>query len=375
MRDGAASTPASLLRAGAVLTVDLDALCANYRLLCARVAPAAGAAVVKADAYGLGAEPVARALFDAGCRDFFVAHLDEGIRLRAGLAEAARIFVLHGPMPATEDDFLEHGLVPVLNSLHQVRAWSALAAHVGRPLAAALQIDTGMHRMGLSLDELDTLVGEDAALRGIDLRLVMSHLACADEPEHPHNTHQLERFRALSARLPVSPASLANSSGSFLDAGFHYDLARAGAALYGIAPHADAPNPLHQVVRLQARVVQVRRIEAGDQVGYGCRYTAPATRFVATVAMGYADGWLRHLSGRAGAFFQGTALPQIGTVSMDSITLDVSVLPSGRLQPGDLVDLICPSQTVDDVAARAGTIGYEILTGLGPRLARRYVGN
>ncbi|HZX28331.1 MAG TPA: alanine racemase [Telluria sp.] len=373
MRDGAHPAPASLLRAGAVLTVDLDALCANYRLLRARVAPAACAAVVKADAYGLGAGPVAGALFDAGCRDFFVAHLDEGIRLRPDLPEAARIFVLHGAMPGTEDEFLEHGLVPVLNSLHQVQAWRALAGGAGRPLAAALQIDTGMHRMGLSLDELETLVADDAPLRGIDLQLVMSHLACADEPGHPHNAHQLERFRSLSARLPAGPASLANSSGSFLDPGFRFDLARAGAALYGIAPTAGAPNPLHQVVRLQARVVQVRRIEAGAQVGYGCRYTAPAPRFVATAAMGYADGWPRQLSGRTVGVFQGTALPQIGTVSMDSITLDVSALPPGRLQPGDLVDLIGPGQTVDDIAALAGTIGYEILTGLGPRLARRYL--
>jgi len=373
MRDGAAPVPASVLRAGAVLTVDLDALCANYRLLCAQAAPATCAAVVKADAYGLGAVPVARALSDAGCRHFFVAHLEEGIALRASLPGSARIFVLHGPMPATEHEFLEHELVPVLNSLGQVQAWSALAARIGRPLAAALQIDSGMHRMGLALDELETLVRDAATLRGIDLQLVMSHLACADEPDHPHNAHQLERFRTLRALLPAGPASLANSSGTFLEPGFRFELTRAGAALYGIAPQAGTPNPLRQVIRLQARVVQIRRIEAGDQVGYGCRYTAPGTRHVATVAMGYADGWPRHLSGRTSAFHQGTDLPQIGTVSMDSITLDVSALPPGRLQPGDLVDLIGPDQTVDDVAARAGTIGYEILTGLGPRLARRYL--
>lgn len=364
----------SHVSAGAILTVDLDAIRANYRLLRARGGRAACAAVLKADAYGLGMAPVARALVREGCRTFFTAHLDEGVRLRQIVPIDCTIYVMHGAMPGAARACITHDLVPVLNDPGQVAEWRALARELGRTLPAALQVDTGMSRMGMAPGDLERLMLDADWMQGLRLQLVMSHLACADEPDHPVNALQRTRFAALAARLPGVPASLANSSGVFLGPDYHFDLLRPGAALHGINPHPGSPNPLRQAVTLAARVVQVREIAAGDIVGYGARYTASGPCRIATIAIGYADGWLRALSGQSCGFVDGVALPFVGTVSMDSITLDASALPAGRLAPGDTVDLLCAGQTVDTVAAQAGTIGYEVLTRLGNRFARRYLG-
>jgi alanine racemase len=370
------SDQASCARAGAVLTIDLDAVRANYRQLRERGAPARAAcgAVLKADAYGLGVGPVAQALVREGCRHFFVAHLDEGIRLRRLVPADCTIHVMHGAMPGTARDCVAHDLVPVLNDPGQVAEWRALARELGRELPAALQVDTGMSRMGLAAADLERLRQDPAWLEGIALRLLMSHLACADEPAHPLNARQRQRFDEVRALLPGVPASLANSSGVFLGGAWHYDLLRPGCALYGINPLPGHPNPLAQAVSLAARVVQLRTVAAGDIVGYGARYIAPGERRIATIAIGYADGWLRVLSGHSQAFVDGVAVPFAGTVSMDSITLDVTGIPEQRIAPGQAVDLLCPQQTVDDVATQAGTIGYEVLTRLGGRFARRYLG-
>lgn len=370
---------AARARSGAVLTVDLNALRANYRLLRARALPAACSAVLKSDGYGLGAAAIGPALYDEGCRHFFVAHLDEGIHLRPHLPLDAGIFVLHGPMPGTEEDFFANGLVPVLNSAQQVAGWRAFAARQGRALDAIIQVDTGMSRMGLSPAEIDAWLQDDHYLDGITPRYVMSHLACADEPDSPVNAAQLERFTLIRARLREQlkdcPASLANSSGIFLSGEYHFDLVRPGAALYGIAPQPLAEaNPMHSVVRLQGRVLQTRTIAAGEHVGYSLRYTATQSMRVATIAVGYADGWLRSMSNRCFALADGVRLPQIGTISMDSITLDASAVPEERLAPGSLVDLISPEHPVDAVARLANTIGYEILTDLGARYHREYLG-
>ena len=359
--------------AGAVLTIDLAALVANYRFLRDRLVGVECAAVVKADAYGLGAARVAAALFRDGCRQFFVAHLNEGIDLRAALPDEAEIFVLNGLMPGAEALCLEARLTPVLNSLAQIDGWTGLSRRVGRALPAILQVDSGMARLGLSPAEVDRLVQDPARLGGIGLRAVMSHLACADEPDHPANQAQLAQFEAQRRRLPPAPASFANSSGIFLGADYHFDLARPGAALYGVAPVPGAPNPMRAVVRLDARVIQTREIAAGDAVGYGYAFTASAPTRIATLSVGYADGWLRSV-GRAGIAYVGDrALPIAGRVSMDSLTLDISTLPADMLKPGDFVELLGPHQRVDDVAAAAGTIGYEILTSLGGRYRRRYL--
>ncbi|MDB5360340.1 MAG: dadB [Rhodospirillales bacterium] len=359
--------------AGAVLTIDLTALVANYHLLQGRLGGADCAAVVKADAYGLGAARVAASLSRAGCRHFFVAHLQEGIELRRVLPAEAEIFILNGLMPGAEALCLDRGLTPVLNSLDQVDRWTALSRRLGAALAAILQIDSGMARLGLSPAEIDRLTRDPARLDGVALRAVMSHLACADEPDHPANRAQLAMFEAQRRRLPPAPASFANSSGIFLGADYHFDLARPGAALYGVAPVPDAPNPMRPVVGLDARVIQTRRIAAGDAVGYGHAFRATGPMRIATLAVGYADGWLRS-AGRAGLAYVGDqALPIAGRVSMDSLTLDISVLPADMLQPGDFVELLGPHRSIDDVAAAAGTIGYEILTSLGGRYRRRYI--
>lgn len=361
--------------AGAVLTIDLAALCDNYRLLRDRLAGASCAAVVKADAYGLGASRVAASLARIGCRHFFVAHLAEGLALRDALPAEAEIFVLNGLMPGAEAACLDAGLIPVLNGLAQVDAWTALSRQRGQSLPAILQIDSGMARLGLAPAEIDQLVRDPARLDGVTLRAIMSHLACADEPEHPANRAQLAAFETQRRRLPPAPASFANSSGIFLGPDYHFDLARPGAALYGVAPVPGAPNPLRAVVRLDARVIQTRTIAAGDAVGYGHAFRATAPTRLATLSVGYADGWLRSV-GRAGRAFVGDqAVPIAGRVSMDSLTLDISALSDAMLQCGDFVELLGPHQSIDQVAAAAGTIGYEILTSLGGRYVRRYIGD
>lgn len=357
---------------GATLIVDLAAIRENYRALRRRLSGTACAAVLKADAYGLGADRVAPILAAEGCRHFCVAHVEEGIALRSHVPEAAEVFVLHGLMPGCEDIALAHRLTPVLNSLEQIEGWTALARRRERRLPAVLQLDTGMSRMGLSPAEQDRIAAEPQRLDGLDLRLVMSHLACAERQDHPANGTQRLRFDVARRRLPEAPASLANSSGIFLGSDFHYDLARPGAALYGLAPVAGAPNPLRPVVRLQARVVQLRAIAAGDEVGYGLTWRAEGPRRIATVAVGYADGFPRSLNSTGTAHLGDTALPVVGAVSMDSLGLDVSALPEGALRPGATVDLIGPNRSVDAVAADAGTIGYEILTRLGRRFRRDY---
>jgi alanine racemase len=361
-------------RAGAVLTVDLHAIAANYRLLVERAGGAQVAGVMKADAYGLGMDRVAPALVRAGCRVFFTAHVEEGIRLRGIVPAGSTVYVLHGPAPGTAADFVEHRLIPVLNDPGQVHEWHAACARAGRRLPAAVQVDSGMSRMGLAPADLAALGDPRDWLAAFEPVLLMSHLACADEPAHPMNDRQRRRFDAVRAQFPPLPASLANSSAIFLGPDFRYDLARPGAALYGINPHPGQANPLRQAVALDARIVQVRTIEAGAAVGYGARYVADGTRRIATVGIGYADGWPRALSGRGHAYVDGVQVPIAGTVSMDSITLDVTAIADDRLQPGMTVELLGPHQHVDAVAAAAGTIGYEVLTRLGSRFERRYPG-
>ena len=359
--------------AGAVLAIDLQAIRSNYRLLRSKLAGAACGAAVKADAYGLGAIPVAQALADEGCRHFFVAHLDEGIALRPHLPAHVDIFVLHGPLAGTEREFVEHRLIPVLNSADQVAGWRRLAQALDRVLPAVVQIDSGMSRLGLSPVEVDAWLHDPDFLRGIEMRFLMSHLACAEQQDHPMNAAQLAAFNAAREKLPRCPASFANSSGIFLGSAYHFDLVRPGAALYGIAPVHGAPNPMQPVARLQAKVIQTREIERGDCVGYGAGYRAPSRRRIATISVGYADGWMRSLSSRGFALIDGLRVPLVGKVSMDTCALDVTDIPADRVLPGARVDLLCTAQPVDDVAMQAGTIGYEILTSLGSRYHREYI--
>lgn len=356
----------------AMLRIDLGAIVANW---CTLLGEAVGgtrcAAVVKADAYGLGATKVVSALVEAGCRDFFVALVDEALLLRPWLPAHARLFVLHGALPGAEAECADSGLIPVLNSVDQIERWRSLASKLGRPLPAALQVDTGMARLGLPLDEALALQPSD--LPGIDVQLWMSHLVAAEEIDNCLNAEQRERFSAVTRRWPGVSASLANSSGVFLGTEWHFDLLRPGAALYGVAPTVGRPNPMRPVVRLQAPLIQWRDVPRGDGVGYNHTWTASQPTRVGTVSVGYADGYLRSLSSRAQLGFCGQRVPLIGRVSMDTITVDVSRLPPDALVSGAMFDLIDDEHDINALAAEAGTNAYEVLTSLGMRYRRHYV--
>ncbi len=360
--------------AGAILSIDLDALAENYGILAGQAAGGIGcAAVVKANAYGLGVDRVAPVLFAAGCRRFFVAQLAEGIQLR-GLLPEAEVHVLGGLLPGLESDFLTHRLTPTLNSLGEIETWAGHARRQGQPLAADLHVDTGMRRFGLPPDELDRLAGEPERLAGIDVSLLISHLACAEQRDHPLNARQLGAFSQARGRLPRCPASFANSSGIFLGPDYHFDLLRPGVALYGANPTPDRENPMRDVVRLQGRIWQVRDAQPGETVGYGATYEVTRPTRIATMALGYGDGYPRALGSRGEVTVGGQAAPVIGRISMDSTTIDVSGLPEGQVRPGTLVDVIGPNNPIDTVAAAAGTVAYELLTHLGPRYHRTYTG-
>lgn len=362
--------------AAALLTIDLAALRHNYRTYCSLAAPASVAGVVKADSYGLGAAKVVPALLAEGCRTFFVAQLSEALALRPLIPATAALYVLNGLQPGSEALARDAGIRPVLNSLPQAIAWATAAP--GK--AAALQLDSGMSRFGLSESELAALTGDGVLMGKLNLALIMSHLACADELSHPASRAQLAAFKALRARLPAGiPASLANSAGVFHGAGYHFDLVRPGIGLYGAHPLAGQNNeaagsPLKPVVRLAARIVQLRSIPAGTAVGYGHTHKAEGPMRLGVIGVGYADGWLRSLSSSGAAWFEGVRLPICGRVSMDSSILDLSALPEGALKPGDFVELIGPQQPLEQVALEAGTIAYEMLTGLGRRYERRWTG-
>jgi alanine racemase len=353
-------------RAGAVLEIDLGGIVANWRLLAQMAAPARCAAVVKADAYGLGAAPVARALAASGCQMFFVATLDEGIALRAALGPTPEIAILNGPFPGTAGEFAEHRLIPVLNEPGQIEAWQR-GNQRQRP--AMLHVDTGMARLGLGACEFSALMQNPPPIAWC---AVMSHLACADRPDRPMNARQRVRFAEAAGRLPEVPASLAASSGIFLGSEYHFDIVRPGAALYGVNPRPGRTNPLRPVIRLSGKIVQTRQIDSGEAVGYGAAHVMEAAGRAAIVALGYADGWLRSLSHRGCGYLAGTRVPLLGRVSMDLVTFDVSAIPPALARPGTIIELLGDDYGVDDAAADAGTIGYEILTSLGSRYHRIY---
>jgi len=359
---------------GGRLSIDLAAIRANYARIAASVAPARLAAVVKADAYGLGAARIAPALAEAGCRAFFVATFEEALRLQSHLPDEVSLHVLNGLAPGDEPLCALRGVRPVLNSREQALRWMEVARRAGRVLPAALQVDTGMSRLGLAPGEAVALLADADFVRAVDVTLLMTHLACADAPDAPANVAQLDRLHAVAAASGRAiPLSISASAGAALPAGFHGDLVRAGLALFGAAAAPGLKGRLSPVVRLQARVIQVRQVEAGTGVGYGLTYTAPSTRRLATLGVGYADGWPRRLGGLAAAWRDGVRLPIVGRISMDTMTIDVTDLPPGAQREGDYVDLIGPDVSVETVAEQAETIPYEILAALGARLRRDHI--
>jgi alanine racemase len=366
--------------AGGLLHIDLDALASNWRTLRDNAGGAEAAAVVKANAYGTGIEQAVPALLRAGCRTFFVAHLDEAIRARS-VAPDATIYVLNGLLTGTGRTYADFDLRPVLGSLEEIDEWASFSRAQGRKFKAAVHVDTGMNRLGLTVPE-GLALKDSSNLRDFELALLMSHFVSAEESDNSLNEQQIAAFEALRQSLPGIPASLANSSGIFLNQKPHFDLVRPGYALYGGNPTPDRDNPMRPVVRLEGRIIQLRWIEPDQTVGYNARWTALERRCVATISIGYADGYPRSASARGNSsetVLAGMALvadrpcPFAGNVSMDLIAVDVTEV-ANQVKRGDTVTLIGGDMTVDEVGRRAGTIGYEVLTNLGSRYARTYRG-
>lgn len=360
---------------GSCLTIDLGAIAANWRTVERQAIPAECAAVVKSDAYGCGLEPVAKALAQAGCRTFFVADLAEARLLRGYLADAV-IYVLNGLLPGTPPHYAACAARPVIGSMVELAEWDTFCNARDWRGGAALHIDTGMNRLGVHPQEAVALGARlQAGRHGIVL--LMSHLACADTPQHPLNARQIRLFREVRAYFRGIPASLANSSGIFLD-DTHCDLVRPGLALYGANPTPYRANPMQPAVSLIARIVQIRTVPRDEGVGYGAAWTAPRTSRIAVVAAGYADGYARAYGATDGspgteALVAGQRCPVVGRISMDLTAIDITALPETAAHRGDLVTLIGDDVTVDEIAAIGGLIPYEALTGLGRRHARQYV--
>src|SRR6266550_4098010 len=363
--------------AGGILTIDLAAIAANWNALASMTVPVECAAVVKGDGYGCGLEPVTRALHRAGCRTFFVADIAEGRRARAVASDAA-IYVLNGVMPGSAQAFAADYLRPVISSTTELAEWDAFVATRNWRGGAALHVDTGMNRLGITVDEA-VAIAPRLQSENHGFTLLMSHLACAEIPDHPMNDRQIRLFREVRMLYRGVASSLANSSGIFLGGTAYCDLVRPGAALYGVNPTPGKKNLMRPVVELKGRIIQVRPVNKGETVGYGATFTATRPSRIAVVAVGYADGFLRSASAARGkpaaeVIVAGKRCPIAGRVSMDLLAVDVTDLAEGAARRGDLATLIGDGISVDELAAGMGTIGYEVLTNLGQRYHRVYKG-
>lgn len=372
-----ANQAAALAAYSGILTVDLDAIVANWRKLEKTAVPAECAGVIKANAYGCGIEQVARALAAAGCKTFFVATLDEARAARAAVAQAA-IYVLNGLFQNTADAYAKFNCKPVIGDLNELAEWDVFCRRSGWSGGAAIHIDTGMNRLGLTITEAQSIIPRiNAGDHGITL--VMSHLVSAEQLHSPANARQLGAFREIASLFAGVPASLANSSGIYLGSSFAFDLVRPGAALYGVNPTPEADNPMQPVVDLKARIIQIRNVERGDTVGYGGTWTARRPTRLAIVAAGYADGYFRAAGANDGTrgaevVVAGKRCPIAGRISMDLIAVDITDLPAKAVRRGHMVTLIGEGITLDELAHHFGSIGYEVLTSLGLRYARIYKG-
>jgi len=362
---------------GGMLTIDLAAIVANWQALARQLITVECAAVVKANAYGLGLKPVAAALAKGGCKTFFVADLAEARTVRSQ-ARQATIYVLHGFTANWGEAIISLNVRPVINSATELAEWDAFASARSWLGGAALHVDTGMNRLGITVEEAVALAPR-VQTKNHGISLLLSHLACADTVDHPLNEIQVQLFRELRMLYPGIPASLANSSGIFLGNAAHFDLARPGAALYGVNPTLGRPNPMKAVVELAGPILQIRMVPRDQAIGYGATWTAKRNTRIAVIALGYADGLLRASSAsddRAGgaAIVAGKRCSIVGRISMDLVCIDITDLPEGAVRRGDFATIIGGELTVDEVAATAGTIGYEILTRLGPRCHLTYRG-
>ncbi len=360
--------------ASAMVTVDLEALQFNYRTLSQQAAPAACGVAIKGEAYGLGMGPVAKTLWAGGCQNYFVSRPMEGAELRSVLPDAA-IYVLDGFYSGQAKFYREYDLIPALISVGEALEWAKFGE--GKP--CAIHVDTGINRLGFTPAEFAQLCSDADLKKALYIKLLVSHLACSDEVGHPMNAKQLAAFNEHRKMLPEVPTSFANSSGIYLGGDYAHDLVRAGVALYGGNPLPGKPNPMKTVVTLQAKVMQTRFVKKGDTIGYNARWTAPYDSRIALLGAGYRDGIPRRLSstrsdGPAQVFIAGRRVPIVGRVSMDMMACDVTDIPAGDISRGTLAEIFGPHISVDEAAASAGTISYELLTHLGNRYHRRYIG-
>ncbi len=368
------STKVPLALAGAVLTIDLDALASNYCYLRTKSGKAKCGAAIKGDAYGIGMAPAAKVLWRNGCRVFFVARPGEGQELRAILPKAT-IYVLDGLYRGQARFYCENALQPTLSSIDQVDEWQRYCKAAGRKFPCALHVDTGINRLGLSCDEYHVLTGNPERLQSLNVSLLMSHLACADNPKHYMNRQQLKKFKTLRSAMPNVPASLANSSGLLLGPEYHFDLVRPGVSLYGGNPILSRRNPMQTVAKLEGVVLQIRDVPIGETVGYSATWVAKRQSRIAMIGAGYRDGVPRKLSSsnnkrNAHVWIDGRKCPVVGRVSMDMMAIDVTRCKS--IEIGDRAELFGEHIAVDAAAKAAGTISYELLTHLGDRYARIY---
>lgn len=350
------------------LTVDLNAIQANYKRLCHEVADDCKVAgIIKANAYGLGYKDIISVLEQEDCPFYFVATLEEGIKARALTFKP--IAVLNGLFHNCESLYVEHNLVPVLNTAEELERWQDMSLITGERLPAALHFDTGMNRLGFKEENWPE------NLNRIDPVVIMSHFACADELDHPVTIQQFRRFMKVAEKYLRygSYLSLSNSSGVFRNKKYHFNMVRPGMALYGLNPTPEAKNPMNSAISLETRILQINDLKAGETVGYGCSYTVPENTKSATISIGYADGFLRSGSNKNILYWQNQPCPVIGRISMDLVTVDLSKISGPLPKPGDWLEIIGPNKSADDLAQESGTIGYEILTSLGARYERRVI--
>ncbi|WP_196258914.1 alanine racemase [Pelagibacterium limicola] len=359
---------------GGGITVDLGAITRNWKALDKVSGGALTAAVVKADAYGLGLEAVSRTLYKAGARFFFVATPDEGVALRAALPRA-HIFVLDGLVPRTAADYSAHNLMPVLASMGQLTEWLDFCLNRSQAAPAALHFDTGFNRVGFRLKEAE-LVKREIEQTRFEPQMIMSHFACADQPSHEMTRKQNGLFQGILNLFPDTPASLANSAGLMASKDYHYHMVRPGIAVFGGRAVNGRANPMAPVIRMEVPILQIKEARIGETVGYGALHRLVRNTRLAIIAIGYADGFTRALSGIGGQMggkvaINGALAPVLGRVSMDMTAVDITDVP-GFIQPGDLVEILGSTIGIDDVADASRTISYEVLTSLNGRFPRRY---
>ena len=355
------------------LEINIDSIIHNYQLINNKVGNTECAAVLKADAYGMGASVIAKALHRAGCSTFFVATIDEGIELRTCFSKNEnKIAVLSGFLEGSEDIFYNNKLTPVLNDIEQIKKWDLYNKQKKISAPSILHIDTGMNRLGLTVSEFYDIIRRQTVLKELHVGWIMTHLACGDQPRDTMNKKQLSVFLNATTKFPNVKASLANSAGVFLGKSYHLDMVRPGIALYGSGSGSIDSHPLKQVIKLYSRILQIRTLSRGASVGYGASYRASEETRIATVGLGYADGYLRSLSNCSWVFFNGVRLPVIGRISMDYITINITKIASEKIKTGDFIEIINDKFTLDDLATLANTVPHELLTRLGTRHHRIY---